>query len=284
MRKKQILIPLIVNIMRTKITLIFKLPNLIFSARYLLFLPMTLAGRRMTPYNRYQNESCRKGKSMEAATAFNTQCPIARALDSIGQWWNILILREAMYGLTRFDEFEKALHIAPTMLTRRLKSLVEVGVLERRMYSERPARYEYLLTDAGRDFRSVIVALYAWSNRHLAPEGPSVILVDAKSGALADPVLIDRNSGAPITAADFVFAAGPAANERIIKRLSATRPMRGPSGDAPVLFDTEEAAAAKKPRKQAAVLKSPAAAAKRVKIATAEVAATAPAGKAGRRK
>lgn len=222
---------------------------------------------------------------MEAATAFNTQCPIARALDSIGQWWNILILREAMYGLTRFDEFEKALHIAPTMLTRRLKSLVEVSVLERRMYSERPARYEYLLTDAGRDFRSVIVTLYAWGNRHLAPEGASVILVDAKSGALADPVLIDRNSGAPITAADFVFAAGPAANERIIKRLSAARPMRGPSGDAPVLFDTavEEAAAAKKPRKQAAALKSPAAA-KRVKMATAEVAATPPAGKAGRRK
>ena len=127
---------------------------------------------------------------MKAATAYDTQCPVARALDSVGQWWNILILREAMYGLTRFDEFEKSLQIAPTMLTRRLKSLVEVGVLERRQYSERPARYEYILTDAGRDFRSVIVTLYAWSNRHLAPEGAAVVLIDAKSGELADPMLV----------------------------------------------------------------------------------------------
>ena len=122
---------------------------------------------------------------MESKTFADTQCPIARAVDSVGEWWSILILREALYGVTRFDEFEKALRIAPTMLTRRLKSLVESGVLERRIYSERPARYEYILTDAGHDFRSVIVALYAWGNRHLAPEGASVVLVNAKSGAVA---------------------------------------------------------------------------------------------------
>lgn len=79
---------------------------------------------------------------MESKTFADTQCPIARAVDSVGEWWSILILREALYGVTRFDEFEKALRIAPTMLTRRLKSLVESGVLERRIYSERPARRE----------------------------------------------------------------------------------------------------------------------------------------------
>ena len=181
---------------------------------------------------------------MKAATAYDTQCPVARALDSVGQWWNILILREAMYGLTRFDEFEKSLQIAPTMLTRRLKSLVEVGVLERRQYSERPARYEYILTDAGRDFRSFIVTLYAWSNRHLAPEGAAVVLIDAKSGELADPMLVDRKSGAPITAADFVFAAGPAANERMIKRF-ASRGLQGQLGDIPVIAPLPPAPAKK---------------------------------------
>lgn len=160
---------------------------------------------------------------MESKTFADTQCPIARAVDSVGEWWSILILREALYGVTRFDEFEKALRIAPTMLTRRLKSLVESGVLERRIYSERPARYEYILTDAGRDFRSVIVALHAWGNRHLALEGASVVLVNAKSGAVAEPVLVDRDSGAPITSEDFVFAPGPAANERTVKRLGIAR-------------------------------------------------------------
>lgn len=203
---------------------------------------------------------------MKAATAYDTQCPVARALDSVGQWWNILILREAMYGLTRFDEFEKSLKIAPTMLTRRLKSLVEVGVLERRQYSERPARYEYVLTDAGRDFRSVIVTLYAWSNRHLAPEGAAVVLVDAKTGELADPMLVDRKSGAPITSADFVFAVGPAANESMKKRF-ASRGLQGKPGDIPVIAPlppqtpkaktakaarTAAAAADRKPRRKAA--------------------------------
>jgi DNA-binding HxlR family transcriptional regulator len=226
---------------------------------------------------------------METATervnAYDTQCPVARALDSVGQWWNILILREAMYGLTRFDEFEKSLQIAPTMLARRLKSLVEVGVLERRLYSERPARYEYVLTEAGRDFRSVIVTLYAWGNRHLAPEGAAIVLVNAKSGELADPMLVDRNSGAPINATDFVFAAGPAANERIINRMARSRALRGGAdgcGDIPVIAPmspakpvkagkaiktakvkpaapkTPQNDAVKKPRQKAAAAKAPA--------------------------
>ncbi|HEY4316421.1 MAG TPA: helix-turn-helix domain-containing protein [Herbaspirillum sp.] len=207
-----------------------------------------------------------KASVHERVNAYDTQCPVARALDSVGQWWNILILREAMYGLTRFDEFEKSLQIAPTMLTRRLKSLVEVGVLERRLYSERPARYEYVLTDAGRDFRSVIVTLYAWGNRHLAPEGAAVVLVNAKSGALADPMLVDRNSGAPINAADFVFAAGPAANERIVKRLAASRELHGMngadgiSGDIPVIapMPPAPAKAARTAKDKPAMRKAPA--------------------------
>ncbi len=77
-------------------------------------------------------------------------CPIARSLGKVGEWWSILILRDAFYGLTRFDEFEKSLKIAPNMLTRRLSGLVEGGLMERRQYSTRPPRFEYILTEKGR--------------------------------------------------------------------------------------------------------------------------------------
>ena len=86
-------------------------------------------------------------------------CPIARSLERVGEWWSILIIRDALHGFTRFDQFQKSLNIAPNMLTRRLNALVNTGVLERR-YSDRPPRYEYVLTEMGRDFRPVIVAMF----------------------------------------------------------------------------------------------------------------------------
>src|SRR6478672_5377998 len=122
-------------------------------------------------------------------------CPIARSLERVGEWWSILILRDAFRGLTRFDQFQKSLDIAPNMLTRRLNALVEAGLLERRVYSEHPPRHEYVLTERGRDFRPVLWTLLAWGNRHFAPEGPGVVLADAQTGITADPALIDRISG-----------------------------------------------------------------------------------------
>jgi DNA-binding HxlR family transcriptional regulator len=140
-------------------------------------------------------------------------CPIARSLERVGEWWSILILRDAMHGMTRFDQFQKSLEIAPNMLTRRLNALVEAGLLERRRYSEHPPRDEYVLTARGRDFRPVVVALAVWGNKHFAPEGASVVLTDRSTGAVADPVMVDRISGRPITEDDHVFVAGPAAGE-----------------------------------------------------------------------
>ena len=99
------------------------------------------------------------------------QCPIARSLERVGEWWSILILRDALHGMTRFDQFQESLGIAPNMLTRRLGALVKAGLLERRRYSERPPRYEYVLTERGRDFRSVIVAMYALGQQTLRARG-----------------------------------------------------------------------------------------------------------------
>src|SRR3984957_10680219 len=119
---------------------------------------------------------------MQRKSFGNMQCPIARSLERVGEWWSILILRDAFQGLTRFDQFEKSLEIAPNMLTKRLNALVDSGLLERRQYSERPPRHEYVLTELGRDFRPVLWTLLAWGNKHFAPEGTAVQLVDSETG------------------------------------------------------------------------------------------------------
>jgi DNA-binding HxlR family transcriptional regulator len=157
---------------------------------------------------------------MESKIPGNPQCPIVRSLESVGEWWNILIIRDAVYGLKRFDEFQKSLEIAPNMLTRRLSSLVKDGILERRLYSEKPPRYEYVLTEKGRDFRPVLVTLLAWGNKHFAPEGASVLLADRETGAIAEPVVVDRVTGRRIPGGGFALIPGPAAGDRMRQRLA----------------------------------------------------------------
>lgn len=123
------------------------------------------------------------------------QCPIARGLEHVGEWWSILILRDAFRGLRRFDEFRDSLGIAPTMLTRRLNSLVEAGLLARHRYSEHPPRDEYVLTARGRDFRQVLLAMMAFGNRHFPPDRQTVRIVNERTGEPVDPVLVDPATG-----------------------------------------------------------------------------------------
>lgn len=157
---------------------------------------------------------------MQRKSFSNMTCPIARSLERVGEWWSMLILRDAFYGLTRFDAFQKSLDIAPNMLTRRLNALVEEGLLERRRYNDKPPRDEYILTARGRDFRPVLLALMAWGNQHYAPEGESIMLVDAETGARVEPVLVDKCSGKAITERDHVVADGPASTEGVRRRVA----------------------------------------------------------------
>ena len=149
---------------------------------------------------------------MRHASFETHSCPIARSLDRVGEWWSILILRDAFRGATRFEQFQKNLPIAPNTLTRRLNALVEAGLLERHRYCERPPRDEYRLTAAGRDFRPVLWTLLAWGNKHFAPEGPSVVVIDTETKRVADPMLVDRNTGVEMTPGRFRSVAGPAAD------------------------------------------------------------------------
>ena len=124
-------------------------------------------------------------------------CPIARSLALVGDAWSMLILRDAHLGLTRFDQFRKKLGIAPTILTRRLAMLTAEGLLEKRLYSERPPREEYLLTAAGRDFLPVLFMIGEWGRRHRAG-GKLTRFVDAETGNDIRPVVIDEVTGARI--------------------------------------------------------------------------------------
>ncbi len=157
---------------------------------------------------------------MQRKSYGNMKCPIARSLDRVGEWWSILILRDAFYGLRRFDEFQKSLGVAPNILTRRLNALVEAGLLARRRYSEHPPRDEYVLTERGRDFHPILLALSAWGSRHFAPEGASVQVLNRRTGALAEPILVDSASGQPIAGPDFSLVPGPGADDGVRQRLS----------------------------------------------------------------
>lgn len=149
----------------------------------------------------------------------DTQCPIARSVDLIGDAWSLLILRHALLGARRFQEFEERLGIAPTTLTRKLAALSQAGLLERRRYNARPPRETYELTEQALDFLPVLIALAAWGNRWLAHEGVAIQCVDPASGRTLDPVLIDRRSGRVLRAGSVAIKAGPAAKRQLRRAL-----------------------------------------------------------------
>jgi DNA-binding HxlR family transcriptional regulator len=132
---------------------------------------------------------------MQRKSVADMQCPIARGLERVGEWWSILILRDAFRGVTRFEGFSESLGVAPNILTRRLNTLVESGLLARRQYNERPPRFEYVLTERGRDFRPVTLAMLDWGNRHFPPDDRTVEIVEVATGRPVKPLLVDPETG-----------------------------------------------------------------------------------------
>ncbi|WP_156878232.1 winged helix-turn-helix transcriptional regulator [Sphingopyxis sp. QXT-31] len=124
-------------------------------------------------------------------------CPVDRGLMRVGDRWSILILRDIDRGLTRYDQIRTSLGIAPNILARRLAALTEAGLIEKRRYSARPPRDEYLLTEAGRDFLPILAAIGAWGRKHNG-SGALTRQIDAETGEPVRPVVIDANTGAPL--------------------------------------------------------------------------------------
>jgi DNA-binding HxlR family transcriptional regulator len=113
----------------------------------------------------------------------DTSCSIARTLSVVGERWTLLILREVFLGASRFDELQDRLDIARNVLAQRLAHLVDHGVLEKAEYSERPRRYEYRLTERGRDLYPILIALMGWGDRWLAEDStPSLSLTHRPCG------------------------------------------------------------------------------------------------------
>ncbi|WP_336779056.1 winged helix-turn-helix transcriptional regulator [Pantoea sp. USHLN256] len=141
----------------------------------------------------------------------NMPCPVARSLGRIGDGWSMLIMRDALAGFTRFDEFQKSSGVAPNILSRRLKELVEDGLLQKVCYSSSPARYEYHLTPIGRDFRGVILALTEWGSTHFSPEGRQMQLVETATQRPVKMQLVDSENGQPLSLDKYQMVPGPAA-------------------------------------------------------------------------
>ena len=116
----------------------------------------------------------------------------------VGDSWRILILRDALNGLRRFDEFQANLGIASNILAQRLSALVDDGLLERLRYQQRPPRYEYVPTAKARDLWPLFVVLIRWGTKWLSPEGPTVQLIDRVSGQPVDYVIVERSTGEPL--------------------------------------------------------------------------------------
>jgi DNA-binding HxlR family transcriptional regulator len=139
---------------------------------------------------------------MASVTAEPRPCSIARTLEIVGEKWALLAIREVFLGNRRFDEIVRRTGAPRDTLTARLRSLVSAGILDRRQYSEHPARYEYRLTPAGLDLYPVILSLMRWGDEHLAGlEGPP-LLIEHRCGHRLVAELTCTACGEPVKPAD----------------------------------------------------------------------------------
>jgi DNA-binding HxlR family transcriptional regulator len=140
---------------------------------------------------------------MRRTSFSDMNCSVARTLEQVGEWWTLLIIREAFFGTRRFGEFQAHLGIAPNVLSARLQSLVGHGILRAVSESENGRVLDYRLTDKGRDLFPVIVALLQWGDRHApVPGGPPVRIVDRERGHPIAPMQVRSEDGRVLQARD----------------------------------------------------------------------------------
>jgi DNA-binding HxlR family transcriptional regulator len=144
------------------------------------------------------------------------ECSVARSLELVGERWTLLVIRDVFRGKRRFAEIQESLGLARNVLSSRLAALVDEGILERRIYQERPERHEYFLTEKGLDLWPVLVALIGWGDRHCpGPEGPPAVIVHKECGGLVDDRRTCRDCGARLEVRDARMLEGDAARERL---------------------------------------------------------------------
>src|SRR5712675_2375655 len=148
------------------------------------------------------------------------ECPIARSLDAIGDWWSLLIIRDALLGIRRFSEFQKNIGLAKNILTVRLRALVDQGILKTAPASDGSAYQEYLLTPKGHGVFPIMVALRQWSEEFDAhPEEIATILVDKEKGKPVRKLELYSQGGRLLSAGDIALKPRPAGKQA--KRVTA---------------------------------------------------------------
>jgi DNA-binding HxlR family transcriptional regulator len=142
-------------------------------------------------------------------------CSIARTIDAVGEWWTLLIVRDAFRGTKRFDDFQASLGLARSVLTARLRKLTEQGILRRTAYSEHPPRYEYELTEKGRALFGVIAVMLQWGDTWApSPGGPPVEFVHDVCGNVTQPVLTCPHCHGEVTADNTHSQPGPGSRNK----------------------------------------------------------------------
>ena len=140
----------------------------------------------------------------------DTSCSVARSLAVMGDRWTILIMRNAFLRIRRFEEFQTQMGITRHVLTDRLNKLVDFGVMKKVPYQDKPPRYEYRLTDMGRDWYSVQAAMVAWGDKWLAGKaGPPLILHHTKCGKPTTPQVTCSECGDPLDVREVFAQTGP---------------------------------------------------------------------------
>jgi DNA-binding HxlR family transcriptional regulator len=134
-------------------------------------------------------------------------CSIARSLELVGDRWTLLIVRDLVLGLSRFDELVESLGIASNVLTDRLNRLVDEGIVERVRYSERPERFEYRLTAKGRELGLVLLALMQWGDRHISTKPPRI--ARRRSDRSTVSVALVAADGSSVKPGDLELVPGP---------------------------------------------------------------------------
>ncbi len=146
---------------------------------------------------------------MERKSFADMDCSVAQCLEVVGDWWTMLVVRDTFLGVTRFEDFQRRLGISRNILQQRLTKLVDSGVLVRVPYSEHPPRYDYRLTQKGRDLWPVLTAMRQWGDAHAAPDGPPLQVVHDACGSVSHLDMVCDACGRPVGPRDVHVVPGP---------------------------------------------------------------------------
>lgn len=151
-------------------------------------------------------------------------CAAARALDQVGDWWTLLIVREALYGTNTFSAFQEKLGIARNILTDRLNALVDNGLMTREHTRPGVSRHTYALTEKGADLLPVLVALMQWGEKWVCGRGNEPLRVlDAQTRAPIERIRVRAADGRPLSIESLRFRPGPGADETTLARFKVAR-------------------------------------------------------------